>query len=298
MPGAAGLFHRAAVESGAALRGGGREEGTRRAHLLLKELGISPANARDLQKVPLDGLMAAADKQLTAQVARMGFRPVVDGKVLPAHPFDPAAPAVSADVPVIVGYTRTERTVYLIDDPKAAGLTEDGLLAGVRRALGDEAGQVIQGYRARHPKATPFELSVYIGTDVAAMNSIRLAERRAALGKAPTYLYVFAWETPVMGLRSPHTIEIPFVFNHIDISQSMVGPVSSAMRQLEAAAAGAWAGLARTGNPNHNRLARWPAYTADRRGTMIFDTPCRVENDPTSQIRQILAKRNDDTSGI
>ncbi len=297
MPGAAGLFHRAAIESGAALRAGDREEGTRRAQLLLKDLGISPANARDLQKVPLDRLMAAADKQLAARVARMGFRPVVDGKVLPAHPFDPVAPAVSADVPVIVGYTRTERTVYLIDDPKAAELTEEGLLAGVKRTLGDEAGRVVQGYRARHPKATPFELSVYIGTDVAAMNSIRLAERRATLGKAPTYLYVFAWETPVMGLRSPHTIEIPFVFNHLDISQSMVGPVSGAMRQLEAAAAGAWAGLARAGNPNHNGLPRWPAYAADRRGTMIFDTPCRVENDPTSQVRQILAKRNDETTG-
>jgi para-nitrobenzyl esterase len=101
-----------------------------------------------------------------------------------------------------------------------------------------------------------------------------------------------------MGLRSPHTIEIPFVFDHIDISQSMVGHVNSAMHQLEAATAGAWAGLARTGNPNHKALPHWPAYTADRRATMIFDTPCRIENDPTAQVRQILAKRNDDTGGI
>jgi para-nitrobenzyl esterase len=91
-----------------------------------------------------------------------------------------------------------------------------------------------------------------------------------------------------MGLRAPHTIEIPFVFNHIDISTSMVGPVNPKMRTLEAASAAAWAGLARTGNPNHKGLANWPAYTADKRATMIFHTPCHVENDPTSQIRQIL----------
>jgi para-nitrobenzyl esterase len=299
MPSAAGLFRRAAIESGAALRGAEREEGARRAHALLKELGISLAKARDLQKVPLDKLIAAADKQLTAQVARMGFRPVVDGKVLPAHPFDPVAPAISANVPVIVGYTRTERTVYTIDDPKASELSEEGLLESTKKTLGDAVGKVIQSYRTKFPKATPAELAVYIGTDVAAMSSIRLAERRAALGKAPTYLYVFAWETPVMGLRSPHTIEIPFVFNHIDISQSMVGPVNSSMRQLEANAAGAWAGLAHSGNPNHRQpLPEWPAYTADRRATMIFDTPCRVENDPTAEIRQVLAKRSDDISGI
>jgi para-nitrobenzyl esterase len=296
MPCASGLFHRAAIESGAALRAADRDEGAKRAHALLKELGISPANARDLQKVPLDKVIAASDKQLTAPVARMGFRPVVDGKVLPAHPFDPVAPAVSAGVPVLVGYTRTERTVYNIDNPLE--VTEEGLLASTRKTLGDAAGRVIRSYRDKYPKASPSELADYIGTDVAAMSSIRLAERRAALGKAATYLYVFAWETPVMGLRSPHTIEIPFVFNHIDISQSMVGSVTSAMHQLEEAAAGAWAALARSGNPNHKQLPLWPAYTADQRATMIFDTPCHVENDPTSEIRRVLAERKDDSSGI
>jgi para-nitrobenzyl esterase len=292
MPSASGLFHRAAIESGAALRAGERDEATKRAHALLKELGLSPANVRDLQKVPLDKLLAAANK-LTGPGARMGFRPVVDGKVLPAHPFDPVAPAISADVPVLVGYTRTERTVYNIDDPKTSQLDDGALLEGTKKTLGDSAGKVIESYRTKYPKATPSELAVFIGTDIAAMSSIRLAERRAALARAPTYLYVFAWETPVMGLRSPHTIEIPFVFNHINISQSMVGPVNDAMRQLEAAAAGAWAALARCGNPNHKLLPHWPAYKSDQRATMIFDTPCRVENDPTAEIRQILAKRTD-----
>jgi len=130
------------------------------------------------------------------------------------------------------------------------------------------------------------------------MNSIRLAERRAALGKAPTYLYVFAWETPVMGLRAPHTLEIPFVFNHLDICESMVGPVNAGMLKLEAASAGAWAQLARSGNPNHKGLPNWPAYTTDKRAVMIFDTPCRVENDPTGQVRQIMEKRGVTGGGV
>ena len=33
---------------------------------------------------------------------RYNFGPVVDGDVLPAHPFDPAASALSADIPLIV----------------------------------------------------------------------------------------------------------------------------------------------------------------------------------------------------
>jgi para-nitrobenzyl esterase len=225
------------------------------------------------------------------------FGPVVDGNVLPAHPFDPVATPVSADVPVIVGYTRTERTVYEIDSPDYGKLDEAGLLANVKRVLGDEAEKVIALYRKRSPKATPYELSTNITGDAGAMGSIRLAERRAALGKAPTYLYVFAWETPVMGLRSPHTLEIPFVFNHIDICESMVGPVNPGMRKLEADSAGAWAQLARTGNPNHKGLPNWPPYTSDKRPVMIFDAPCRVDNDPTSEVRQIMEKRGGNSGG-
>jgi para-nitrobenzyl esterase len=146
-------------------------------------------------------------------------------------------------------------------------------------------------YHKRYPKATPYYLSTNISTDVAAMSSIRLAERRAALGKAPTYLYIFAWETPVMGLRAPHTIEIPFVFNHIDISSTMVGTVTPEMRRLEADSAGAWAAMARNGDPNHKSLPHWAPYTQARREVMIFDTPCRVEIDPTREVRQVIEQR-------
>jgi para-nitrobenzyl esterase len=297
MPAASGLFHRAAIESGATLRGGSADGAGKYAETLLNSLGLKRGQGRELQKVPLDKLMAATNGgtgSAAAGAGTLGFGPVVDGKVLPANPFDPVASSLSADLPVIVGYTRTERTVYEIDTPSFGKLDEPGLLERTKRVLGDAAPQVIETYRKRYPSASLYDLGVNIGTDASAINSIRLAERRAALGKGPTYLYVFAWETPVMGLRAPHTIEIPFVFNHIDASESMVGPVNSQMRALEAASAGAWSQLARTGDPNHKGLANWPAYTAGKRATMIFDTPCRVENDPTSQVRQILeaAKTN------
>jgi para-nitrobenzyl esterase len=290
MPGAKGLFHRAVIQSGASLRGGPRDTATKTAETLMKELGLSKGQGRELQNVPLDRLMEAGNK------ARFG--PVVDGQVLPANPFDPVATPISADVPVIVGYTRTERTVYEIDSPEYGKLDEAGLLTNVKRVLGDEAEKMIADYRKKYPKATPYELSTNITGDAGAMNSIRLAERRSALGKAPTYLYVFAWETPVMGLRSPHTLEIPFVFNHIDTCESMVGPVNAEMRKLEAASAGAWAQLARNGNPNHKSLPNWPAYKTDKRAVLIFDTPCRVENDPTNQVRQIMEKRGGNSGGV
>ena len=297
MPSAKGLFHRAAIESGAALRVGTPQSANEYTLRVLKKLGLTAGQARDLQKVPLDQLIAAGDASaVRAEIGSgrpgLGTRPVVDGKTLPTQPFEPAAPSISEDVPVIVGYTRTERTVYDIDSPTFGKLDDEGLLKNAKRGLGEAAPDVIASYRKKYPKASPYELSTYIGTDIQAMSSIRLAERRAALGKGPTYLYVFAWETPVMNLRSPHTMEIPFAFDHIELCESMVGPISPPMRELEAATAGAWAALARSGNPNHAGLPNWPAYTADKRATMIFDTPCRVADDPTKEIREILEHRS------
>jgi para-nitrobenzyl esterase len=289
MPSAKGLFHRAVIQSGAALRGGTRDAANKTAETILKELGLKPGQGRELQNVQLDKLMEAGNK------ARFGT--VVDGKVLPTNPFDPVATPISQDLPVIVGYTRTERTVYEIDSPNYGKLDEAGLLENTRRLLGDDAERIIASYRKRSPKATTYELSTNISGDAGAMNSIRLAERRAALGKAPTYMYIWAWETPVMGLRAPHTLEIPFVFNHIDLCESMVGPINAEMRKLEAESAGAWAALARTGNPNHKALPNWPAYTREKRAVMVFDTPCRVENDPTGEVRQIMERRGG-TGGV
>jgi para-nitrobenzyl esterase len=296
MPAAKGLFHRAAIESGAALRVGTPEDANDYTRRVLKKLGLTPAQARDLQKVPVDQLIAASDASvvrpdLASGRRGLGTRPVVDGKALPTQPFDPVAPEISAEVPVIVGYTRTERTVYEIDLPTFGKLDEAGLMKAAKRGLGDAAGDIVASYRRKYPKASDYDLSTFISTDIQAMSSIHLAERRAALGKGPSFLYVFAWETPVMGLRSPHTMEIPFVFNHVELCESMVGPITPPLHELEAATAGAWASLARNGSPNHAGLPNWPAYTTENRATMIFNIPCRVEDDPTKEVREVLERR-------
>ena len=91
-----------------------------------------------------------------------------------------------------------------------------------------------------------------------------------------------------MSLLAPHTMEIPFVMSHLDDCTSMTGPITDAMRQLEAQASGAWVSLARTGNPNHKGLPDWPAYTDENRAVMLFDSPCRVEKDPGAELRRQL----------
>jgi para-nitrobenzyl esterase len=42
----------------------------------------------------------------------------------------------------------------------------------------------------------------------------------------------------------------------------------------------AWAAFARTGNPSHPGIPKWPAYDTTSRATMVFNDECKVENDP------------------
>lgn len=275
MPGAQGLFHSAAMQSGSG-SGATREEATASAEQLLENLGISRRNARQLQDVPLRTLI---DANVTGG-------PVIDGEILPETPY---ASPLSAHVPLIIGATRTERTVYNIDGEGYGQLTDAELVRNVSRLVGDDnARNLIARYRDRHPRASAFALDLYIANDVSAGNGAALALARSERGQAPTYVYRWDWETPVMELLAPHTMEIPFVFNHIEDCQSMTGPVSAAMGELETQTAGAWAALARGANPNHAGLPEWPAYVDDEKAVMIFDTPAYVANDPGSELRRLL----------
>lgn len=286
MPDAKGLFHSAGVQSGGG-GGGDKSRATETALELLKTLEIKKENARDLQRVPLDRLMAiGAGVGAGAGARTFRWGPVTDGKVIPDNP---AGSPLSKDVPVIMGATRTERTVYQVDSDGYGKLSDDELLANVKALVGEaNAKGVIDQYRAANPGANAFALNLYISNDVTRGGGASLAERRHELKQAPTYVYRWDWETPVMDLLAPHTMEIPFVMNHIDVCTSMTGEITEAMKELEAQTAGAWAALARTGDPNHQGLPKWEPYTPENRAVMIFDTPCRVENDPGAALRKVL----------
>jgi para-nitrobenzyl esterase len=101
MPAAQGLFHRAAIQSGAWLRGVPREQATASAKALLDELGISAARLDDIQQIPAERLLSARSGMMLPLPPRrgelrMGYSPVVDGHVVPAHPFDPVATPLSS----------------------------------------------------------------------------------------------------------------------------------------------------------------------------------------------------------
>ena len=291
MPSAKGLFHRATIESGVALQVASRDVAIRNAEQLLAKLGIRKTEVHDLQKLPLDRIMTAyfavVREARGVDQAVNGFAPTVDGHILPQQPFAPTASPVSAEVPVMIGCTRTEMTLFSVNDPAAFRLDEEGLRARVTDLLQSHGQPMIDLYRKLNPGATPSDLYFLIASDYRyGAPTMKIAERRAALGKAPVYLYYFRWETPVEGgrLKSPHTMEIPFAFDNVQISARLTGggPDAAALADK---VSDAWIAFARTGDPNTPKLPDWPAFTARDRATMVIDNTSRVINDPLREQR-------------
>ena len=207
--------------------------------LLLGELGLKAGQVRELQAVPVARLLAAnaaVQKKITVREPGMTPNsPMVDGKAMPGHPWDPAGPALSADIPLLIGWAHTEETLYDRPTPEKLALDEAGLQRARRKASRRRPDAVIEAFRKAHPEATPWDLWILIATDHPRGTYTReLAKRKAAQRGAPAFLYRFDWETPEGGghMRSPHTIEIQFVFNNIKIA----GPLISKMPEAYALA--------------------------------------------------------------
>ncbi|HLG59122.1 MAG TPA: carboxylesterase/lipase family protein [Vicinamibacterales bacterium] len=288
MPSAKGLFHRAIIESGATLKLVEPPQGARVARELMSTLGLSKTQVRELQLLPVDTIMSAyfaVVRRMNVDQMTQGFSPLVDGTVVPRHPFHPTASAVSADVPVMLGSTRTELTSSAQDEDFS--LSDAAMRGRIRQLLGDQADGTIRVYQKANPGATSSDLYFLIASDYRYSGPVmKIAERRAALGKGPVYLYYFRWETPVDGgrLKSPHTIEIPFAFDNVKAAARLTGGGPEAMA-LADRVSDTWIAFARTGNPNTPKLPRWPAFTAADRPTMVFNNGSRVENDPIKEQR-------------
>jgi len=269
VPGARGLFHRAAIQSGSTLRQATREEATVEADKLIRTLGLPRGAIADIQKLPWQRL-------LEAQVASNGnFRPVVDGDVLPHHPFDPVAPPESADVPVIISTTLHDAALRLTN----FDLTEPGLAALLNQRFGPAGDRILAAYRAENPRQSPFLTQAEAFTDATRGASMIQGLRKARLGRAPAYLYTWDWATPAFdgkfGAVHGHDVEASF-----HLSRNAIGGAGTHDGRLMSDRLSAtWVAFAASGDPNNPLIPQWPAYEPGRRATMVFDTQMRVVDD-------------------
>jgi para-nitrobenzyl esterase len=293
MPQTRGLFHRAIVQSGSQLDGLTTDEANANALTFLKAADVPVSDLGRLQKLPFEQLLAALRKVLAATGDKPNFSPVADGRFLPKAPWLPDGPAVSANVPMLIGTTKTETTALIgAGDPSVFSLDD----AGLRKKLAawippNDIDRVVAGYRKFQPDATPSDLFFAITTARRVRQQAWIqAEHKAAQNAAPVWLYELDWQTPVDGgkWKSPHSLDLAFVFDNVSSSESMVGR-GDEPRALAEQMSSAWLAFARTGNPNNKPSPQWAPFRVPERTSMVFDTKSKTVNDFRGNERQLLA---------
>lgn len=290
MPAAKGLFHRVITMSGQQLTARTQEHATQSSEAVLDAIGLPRANLEDIrdpQKVPMEKLVAAMR-------AGKYFGPVLDDQVLPRDPFSPDAPAISANVPMILGNVHDE-TRFLIGsgDPSLFSLSWEELptrLERYRQFLGDlKTTDIIADYRKWYPAYSASDVFFAVTTAFRSWHGMVIESDRRAAQHGPTWAYNFAWKSPVDGGKwgAPHTMDIPFAFDNVEIAASMTGGGADAQKVADQLC-DTFIAFARTGDPNNKVIPHWPRYELEHRPTMIWDSVSRTEDDPRGKERKLI----------
>jgi para-nitrobenzyl esterase len=295
MPGATGLYQRAIMQSGTATRLPSTADATQTAELLLKELGIARADWRKVLDVPFEKIVAAQSQmEINAQRAgrdapRRGFVPTSGTPDLPQNPVDYVAAGHNA-VPVVIGSVMHEMALMLTGmGVKPTDVTDARLNQMAGMFFGAKAPELLAGYKAIHPDYTPGDILVRAWSDSMRMGEVEMAEAQVKGGKAPAYMYLFDWRSPVLPyLKAAHGIDGSFYFDNTDVLPITQDNPEAAT--LARRASTAWATFARTGKPAAQGLPAWPAYTLAKRETMMFGPQPHIESDPLGKDRELRVK--------
>ncbi|MEZ4898081.1 MAG: carboxylesterase/lipase family protein [Saprospiraceae bacterium] len=308
MPGAAPYFNKASIESGPGVRMTSPESAAATTALVLKELNLSRNNWRKILDVPAGDLLAIQNKipsvppmlqkSKNGEAVPTGFGPVVDGVALPHHPFDPTAPEISRDKPLMVGWNEDEFTFFAWQsrDTSFTELDFNTLPAKLAPQFGGDTSKIVATYREAMPKASAPEIFIAISSiNMMGLGSIVIAEQKSKQGGAPVYLYNFGYKSEVklpgtdFALGTPHAMDITFKFN-IEVPPAKGGQENSALagsrpERFVASQhmAELWTTFARTGVPAAENVPDWQAYNLKTRPTMRIDTECTVINDRFSK---------------
>jgi para-nitrobenzyl esterase len=288
MPSAKGLFHKAINQSGA-FRTAMLDKTVTQAigAEVIKELGIKSEKIDDIQNIPFQTLSDAGKKALKTIADKMkaegkpviGFGlswgPSVDGEVLPFQLFSNEAFELSKNIPLLIGTTINEFTPFRgampsnFDDAKA--------MEAINKVYGTKADAYIAAVKKAYPMA---KLNSMLDYDVTFRpGAVQQANQKATLGGgAPVYMYLFDWQSPVMDgkYKAVHCMEIPFVFDNVARCEEMTGGTKEAFA-LAKKMSQSWISFAKTGNPGHGGLPKWPAYNTANTATMHFDNSCTVQ---------------------
>ena len=289
MPEAKNLFHKAIILSGTILNVNTKDMTESLGKAVLAELGIDGKNIDKIKDVPYRELYAAGQRAIGKSIGTRrpgtpmmwGFGPTPDGEVLMQQPFQPGFASFSDSKPIIIGTTFNELQRLTYNQQ----LTMDDARKALQPTFGERTEEYIKAFGEAWKDYTPQDL---LSIDhLFRPKTITTADYISARRKAPTYMYMFTWKSPV-NKGSVHGHELKFCFNTLNHAGGELPNPTADDQKLADVMSAAWANFAHTGNPNVDGLPQWKPYTAKDGDMMIFDYKCHVRNNPDRKLEEII----------
>jgi len=290
MPKAKGLFQRVITQGTPHVDPKPDEKLTKK---LMEKLGIKERDI-DAMRIILAQEIINAQSEIT-QGSIMGFRPQIDGETLPIHPLKAFQRGDCKNIDLMMGNNLDEGMLFITLNPSLANINDEQKIIDFLTITGiekEKSKKILNTYKkAREGKYSnePKQLLNAILSDmIFRIPTIRLLENQSKY-QPNTYNYLFTWPSPVFDgkLGAMHGLETPFIFNQLDHPEfkPLVGPNPDL--DLSNKMMGAWTSFASNGNPNTDKLSRWPTYDVNSRATMIFGKKVEVLNAVFDQERSV-----------
>lgn len=165
-------------------------------------------------------------------------------------------------------------------------LDEPALKQQLKQQFAANADRIYQMYRDSYPRISPYLVQARIATDRRFRRSaFKQAELKAAAGGAQVFMYLWEWVAPGFDGKfgAVHGVDVGPARH--DYRGPINGSGSAAGKQITERFAAAWTGFAKNGRPDSPATPAWPAFDAQRRATMVFDTDVRIVDDHRREFR-------------
>ena len=211
------------------------------------------AKLEELGQLDNEDLLATMRAMSAEDVLNMQLQVslVEDGWAYPKSPAEIFAEGSHNIVPLLAGsndgegllFIRKDRVFKTVIEQRAARETE----------FGDFAGKLLDYYVA-DKDADVFGVEVAYNTDMWFARPTRELVAAMAKTTADSYLYLFTRNMRDPSQRSPHAMELRYVFSNLPDDADVVDQdIAELMNDY-------WVQFATTGNPNRKGLPAWPSY--------------------------------------